>query len=177
MPNMLGFRLTNNWEASPYICTHPSGKRGIWRPWHRIDSNAMNIARHLRHSMINYPRRSGASCFPDELNSILRARNNVPRPSSRFAGQLNDVVGIGTDYIEIQASENPESTVLIPFGKICSVVISRESDDATASDTSEDRRTMIGIGARSPGALPHHLASGSALGGSPLGSKLAPDIK
>ena len=37
-------------------------------------------------------------------------------------------------------------------------------------------RDMIGIGARiAPGPLPHHLACGSALGGSLPGSKLLPD--
>ena len=49
--------------------------------------------------------------------------------------------------------------------------------DSWAYRDFKEGRTMIGIGARiAPGPLPHHLACGSALGGSSLRSKLGPDL-
>lgn len=72
----------------------------------------------------------------DELNSITNARNafTVHQPSSPFYGGnsslgLYDVVLVGPDYLEIQASENPTSTTLIPFVKICRVYTPKKSTE------------------------------------------------
>ena len=76
----------------------------------------------------------------DELNAITSARNReqTNQPSSPFAARilLHNVVRIGNDYIEIEATEKPNSSTLIPFTKICRVIITKpgnvdsEQDDA-----------------------------------------------
>jgi hypothetical protein len=79
----------------------------------------------------------------DELNAITQALNDLPRPSSPFAAQisLNDVVFVGTDYIELQSVENPDSTTLIPFAKIIRVRTPKEVADSPTRDPGEDGRT------------------------------------
>jgi hypothetical protein len=61
-----------------------------------------------------------------ERNAITLAKNqlNISRPSTPFLNQiiLYDVILIGPDYLELQKSEDPQSTILVPFNKICRII-------------------------------------------------------
>jgi hypothetical protein len=64
-----------------------------------------------------------------ERNNLIIAQNNLPRPHSQFFQiLLHDVVSVGSDYIEVKASENADSTTLIPFHRIHQVITPGKTD-------------------------------------------------
>jgi hypothetical protein len=64
-----------------------------------------------------------------EAQAITNERDRAlsDRPSSSFAGRvaLHQVVQFGTDYMEIESWEESDTTVLIPFDKICRVIFAK----------------------------------------------------
>jgi len=78
----------------------------------------------------------------DELKAITETRNREQRkrPSSPFAGKISlyNVMHIGSDYLEIEPLERAVFSTLIPFSKICSVVILKPGKEhAEGSDAKE----------------------------------------
>ena len=79
----------------------------------------------------------------DELNAMTHERNRLQseRPDSPFASRiyLYDVVKFGVDYVEIAGAEKPREFTLIPFAKICKVIVKTSADDPISGEPSVAR--------------------------------------
>ena len=74
-----------------------------------------------------------------ELGEIRAKMHTLIQPRSPLSGQtLHEVVVVGQDYIEIQKSNDSESSTLIPFSKISRVIVLRKNpgrgDQANSGD-------------------------------------------
>ncbi len=77
-----------------------------------------------------------------EAQAITNERDRAlsDRPSSSFAGKvaLHQVVQFGTDYMEIESWEESDTTVLIPFDKICRVIFAKtEREDLESAGSTK----------------------------------------